>query len=308
MDKRIIAAAALIFLLTGCSEREYIDVDEIETKGPETSAAQDDSGDESEKEPMLIGSFGVDPENIIYNGEIHGERPTNEEAAQLVSLALEQYRAAQDQDAQGYIDSLSLASVAEPLADMTGRIADAGDDWREVTEKDGSYNVLSSVSYLLYALSGEDFEWTGDRDAYIEAARSAAQGIKADSEVTQAALKSTLYGHADGDGFPKDSCSEDICWIELDSLYRSGDDIYIKFDMGVLDEDTNYIFDDIVGWRTGGQWGIYVKGTYNEENPYKGYDAEKIRSIVSQAEESRRAGRSAEKVGVVSEAQSDTSE
>lgn len=301
--KMTAALAALICVMSGCSERGSIDVDTIETKSAETSAVQAESADESRKEPVLVGKFGVDPDNIIYNGDNRRDRPTNEESAQLVSLALEQYRAAQKQDAQGYIDSLALETVADPLADMTGRIADAGDDWREVTEKDGSYNVISSVSYLLYALSGENFEWTGDRDAYAEAARNAANSIDAQSEVTQKALESTLYGHTDGSGFAKDSCTQDVCWIEPASLYRDGDDMYISFDMGVLDEDTNYILDDIIGWRIGGQWGIYVKGAYNEENPYKGYDAEKILSIVSRAEESRQAERSAEKVGGVSDSQ-----
>lgn len=313
MTKRILAALTALTLcigVTGCGKTEedsaassgssadssasaQEDSSEAETSEEDSDSSEEEKSDDEEKsdedEKTSAASFEIDPDNIVFTTYDINDMPTNEEAAKFISLALEQYQAAYDGDAQRYFDLINYYPLIEPLGDFAEAImmSDDFDEYEMPAKHNALYSGMISMLFLAGSEHMDDFEWHYDKEDYVRRVRSAVDSIDMNSEEVQEELGYFFDGIQELKPW-SGSDENTFAWMEIDGCDREGDDLYITFDMGVLKGKYNYVIDEVCGWYVDGQWGIAIGDAMLDDNPCEGMTIEEIREMAAEEEKKQK--------------------
>ena len=248
--------------------------DSKETDGGKSDEGTEKNPDGGERTPAE--GFEIDPNNIVYTTYEINDTPTDEEAAQFLSLALEVYQAAYDGDAQRYMELVNYSALAEPYA-----IAMAEEDWEPLYQTPAKYNAINNMGLEVYFMGGDDILFVGELDGDVEKRADKARRVieKLDLESEKATEELSYIFEMVQELQPWGGADENtVVWMELDGCDRDGDDLYATFDMGALCGDYNYVIDEVCAWRVDGELGIYFGSALLEDNPCKGMTAEEIKA------------------------------
>ena len=277
MAKKILAAMLALTMcagLAGCGKvSENKDSSSAKDKANTASADTDTTEDEKATDSKTIeGCMTVPTElnmdNIIIINipGIRKDSPTNEELLAFAGLAVEQYNAAQTNDSEKYTQTLAFDKIVEPFAEIMTKMNLHGERPSSSKEK-----VMYNCGYMLFECS-DNADIKTDDFIDIDSDDSAmTEGFKS---MTQLALdgfnidKTPLWENRK-ELVPMGELNRDtIIGFDLNGFERDGDDMFINFDMGILNGNDMFDFINIEAWYMDGTAGIIMDPPEHDDNIY----------------------------------------
>ncbi|EXM39175.1 hypothetical protein RASY3_12230 [Ruminococcus albus SY3] len=283
MTKKIIAAMLALTMCTslaGCEKAsEKKDSSSAKDKANTASADTDTTNDENTQAPDSNTSDSEDTtvelnkDNIFINDVYvnNTDTPTNDELLTFATLAIKQYNAAQKNDSEKYTQMLAFDKVVEPFSEMIAeRHIDPETDKMSVKDM-----AMYRWGYALYFWSDVD---PTDDDAGTEEFKKrtylALDGLNIDKTPLWETRKDLVpMGEVNADT---------IAYIDLQQFVREEDDMYINFDMTLLNGNDMFKLGSIEAWYIDGSSGVMIFSAEHSDNEYAGMTIDEIKQKIGE--------------------------
>lgn len=289
MAKKILAAMLALTMCAGLAScgkvSENKDSSSAKDKANTASADTDTTEDEKATDSKTIeGCMTVPTElnmdNIIIINipGIRKDSPTNEEILAFVGLAVEQYNAAQTNDSEKYTQTLAFDKIVEPFAEIMTKMNLHGERPSSSKEK-----VMYNCGYMLFECS-DNADIKTDDFIDIDSDDSAmTEGFKS---MTQLALdgfnidKTPLWENREELVPMGELNGNTIIGFKLNGFELDGDDMFINFDMSILNGNDMFDFVNIEAWYMDGTAGIIMDPPEHDDNTYSDMTVDAIKKKI----------------------------
>ena len=282
MTKRIAAAMLALVMCAGMVSCGGTDEKENSKSADNSAAASDEKGEGKSDTGNTLPETDMDIANVVIDKNVAQNEAdlTEEEAAAFIELTASQYRAVQTKDTDTFIKTMNLPKIASASADcMHSLVLDS----EEIPDDQMAKNQVlyaSGIMMLSCDWPGiDEYDFTEDSDGskLREIIQGLADSLTADNFKSCGMIDQCIMS-TDNELKPMNKLSADtVTSLELDTITREGDDIYLTCDISILDGDDQFVLSEVSLWRVGGEYGVLISDAFMKDNPYKGMTAEEIR-------------------------------
>lgn len=278
MTKKILAAALALVMCAGLASCEKAsEKKDSSSAADKTTTASADTDTTNEEYDCSTEDLTVElnKDNIFINDvyTYSTDTPTNDELLTFAELAVKQYITAQKNDSKKYTQMLAFDKVVEPFSEMIAvRHIDPNID--EVSVKD---MAMYRWGYMLYFWS--DFEDTAnglddstDPEDFKKRMNLALDGLNIDNTPLWKDRKNL----APMDGLNGDT----IAYIDLQQFVREEDDMYINFDMTLLNGNDMFKLGTIEAWYIDGSSGVTIFSAEHGSNEFAGMTVDEVKQKI----------------------------
>lgn len=281
MAKKILAAMLALTMcagLAGCKNDGEKKDSNSAKDGENISAADTDTANDEtagRKSGKVGKIFPVElNKDNIFIGDVYvnnTDTPTNDELLTFATLAVEQYNAAQANDSEKYTQTFSFDKVVEPFSEMIA-VRHINPEKDNMSVKD---LAMYRWGYMLYFWSDADPSYNDEgEEEYKKKTELALDTFSIDN--------TALW--KDGDNLvPMGEVNGDtIAYIDLQQFVREEDDMYINFDMTILNGNDMFKLGSIEAWYIDGSSGVMVFSAEHGDNEYAGMTVDEVKQKIKE--------------------------
>ncbi|SEK60375.1 hypothetical protein [Ruminococcus albus] len=277
MAKKILAAMLALTMcagLAGCkNDGENSAKDSENTSAADTDTANDETAGRKSGKVGEIFPVELNKDNIFI-GDVYvnnTDTPTNDELLTFATLAVEQYNAAQANDSEKYTQTFSFDKVVEPFSEMIA-VRHINPEKDDMSVKD---LAMYRWGYMLYFWSDADPSYNDEgEEEYKKKTELALDTFSIDN--------TALW--KDGDNLvPMGEVNGDtIAYVDLQQFVREEDDMYINFDMTILNGNDMFKLGSIEAWYIDGSSGVMVFSAEHSDNEYAGMTVDEVKQKIKE--------------------------
>ncbi|SFC22828.1 hypothetical protein [Ruminococcus albus] len=275
MAKKILAAMLALTMcasLAGCkNDNEKNAKEEANTSAVDTYTTNDETAGRKPNKNDTPFSGELNKDNIFINDVYVNstDTPTNDELLTFAMLAVEQYSAAQANDSEKYTQMFSFDKVVEPFTEMIAK--------RHINPEKDKMSVKDMAmyrwGYMLYFWSDADPSYNDEgEEEYKKKSYQALDTFNIDNTPIWQD-RETLFSMGELN-------DDTVAYIDLQQFVLEGEDMYINFDMTVLNGNDMFKLGSIEAWYIDGSSGVMIFSAEHGDNEYAGMTVDEIKQKI----------------------------